>query len=115
VEIKTRVVVYGSSLQMAGIAASLKANPNLEVVCISPRSPNARQSLSELKPAAIAFDLCDPPASVDVTLLRQQPGVLLIGVDPASDEILLLSSRPVQALSVADLVNAIDPRDRSNK
>ena len=109
-EIRTRVVVYGRSLHMAGVAASLKADQSLEVVCIDPRSPTARQSLSELNPAAIAFDLSDPSTSVDLTLLRQKPGVLLIGVDPASDEILVLSGSPQQALSVSDLVHVIQQK-----
>jgi hypothetical protein len=92
---------------MAGVAASLKADQSLEVVCVDPHSPTARQSLSELNPAAIAFDLSDPPTGVDVRLLHEKPGILLIGVDPASDEILVLSGRPQQALSVSDLVHAI--------
>ncbi len=109
-EIKTRVIVYGSSLQMAGIAASLKTDQDLDVVRVDPHSSAARQSLQELNPAAIAFDLSNPPAWLDVTLLRQKPGVLLIGVDPESDEILVLSGRPQQALSVSDLVHVIQQK-----
>ena len=112
-EIRTRVVVYGSSLHIAGIAASLKADQSLEVVCVDPHSTTALQSLSELNPAAIAIDLSEPPASVDVTLLRQKPGVLLIGVDPESDEILVLSGRSQQALSVSDLVHVIQQKSSS--
>lgn len=109
-EIRTRVVVYGNSLHMAGIAASLKANQSLEVVCVDTHSPTARQTLTELNPAAIAFDLSDPPASLDVTLLRQKPGMQLIGIDPASDEILVLSGYQQQALSVSDLVHVIQQK-----
>ena len=107
VEKRTRVVVYGSSLHMAGIQASLKAEPDLEVVCVNPYAPMAGQRLNELHPAAIAFDLTDPSLGLDVTLLREQPGLLLIGVDPSSDELLVLSSRPAQALSASDLVSVI--------
>ena len=89
---------------MAGITTSLKEDQSLEVVCVDPHSPTARQSLCELNPAVIAFDLSDPSTSVDLTLLREKPGVLLIGVDPESDEILVLSGRLKQALSVPDLV-----------
>lgn len=112
-EIRTRVVVYGSSLHMAGIAASLKVDQSLEVVCVDPHSPTARQSLSELDPAVITFDLSDPSTSVDVSLLREKPGVLLIGVDPASDDILVLSGCPQQALSVSDLVHIIRQKQSS--
>ncbi len=95
---------------MAGIAVSLKADPSLEVVCIDPHSPTARQSLSELNPAAIAFDMVDPPPNLDVALLHEQPGLLLIGVDPSSNELLILSGRPQQAMSVSDLIAVIDQK-----
>jgi len=66
---------------------------SLEVVCTDPRSPTAWQSISELNPTVLASDLSDPSTSVDLTLLREKPGVLLIGGDPESDEILVLSGR----------------------
>ena len=102
---KTRVIVYGSSLNMAGVAVSLKAGSGLEVVCLDPHAHNSRQYLSELNPTAVAFDLNDPPSDVDIRLLREKPGVMLIGVDPDSNEMLVFSSRPQQALSMSDLVS----------
>ncbi len=104
---QTRVVVYGRSLPMAGIAASLKADAGLEVLCVDPHSPTARQSLREIGPQAVAFDLNDRSPGLDVTLLRGQPGLLLVGVDLSNDELLVLSSRPQQALNMADLADAI--------
>jgi hypothetical protein len=113
VEKRTQVVVYGSSLNMATVAASLNADQGLEVICVDPRSPTARQYLRELNPAAIAFDLNDPPQSMDDILLRQRPDLLLIGVDPTNDEILVLSSRPQQARSASDLVSVIQEYSQS--
>jgi hypothetical protein len=115
VEKRTRVVVYGSALHMAGMQASLKAEPDLEVLCVDPHAPTAGQRLNELHPAVIAFDLTDPSLGLDVTLLREQPGLLLIGVDPSSDELLVLSCRPAQALCVADLVNVIRQKDSDSE
>jgi hypothetical protein len=102
-----RVVVYGSSLNMAGIATSLKAVASLEVICVNPRSPGARQSLNELKPAVIVFGLSETSSDLNVSLLHEQPGLVLVGVDPSSDEMLVLSSHSRQALSIADLINVI--------
>ena len=104
---QTRIVVYGSSLNMAGIAASLNARGGLEVVCVEPHSPNSRQALHELHPAAIAFDLNEPFPNLEAALLREQPSLLLVGVDPNSNELLVLSGHPHRALSMADLVEAI--------
>ena len=110
-EKRKRVAVYGTSLNMAGIVASLKADTTLEVLCVNLDSPYARQSLDENDIAAIVFDLSDPPLLLDVTLLRDRPGLLLIGVDPSRDEMLVLSSHPEQALSMADLVSVIHQKE----
>ena len=110
-EKRRRVAVYGNSLTMAGIVASLKADTTLEVLCVNPDSSNARQSLDENDLAAIVVDLSDPPVRLDVALLRSRPGLLLIGVDPSRDEMLVLSSHPAQALSMADLISVIHQKE----
>lgn len=106
-EKRRQVAVYGSSLYMAGIATSLKVDSTLQILCVSPDSPKVPQNLDENDLAAIIFDLTDPSLKLNVAVLRNRPGLLLIGVDPNNDEILVLSSRPVQALSMADLTNVI--------
>ena len=78
---------------MAGIAASLNADANLNVVCIDAPNPDFRQSLNGLEPATILFDLTDPPSELDLVLLRDRPDLLLIGVNPSSDEVLVLSGQ----------------------
>ena len=114
-EERTWVVVYGCSLSMAGLAASLKAEAGLAVMCVDPDVPTARQRLIEFHPAVIVFDLSDPSLDLDITLLRARPGLQLIGVDPSSDEVLVLSSRSAQALSVADLVDVIRQKESSTE
>ena len=110
-EKRRRVAVYGNSLNMAGIVASLTADSTLQVLCVNLDSPNAWPSLDENDLAAIVFDLSDPSRRLDVTLLRHRPGLLLIGVDPSRDEMLVLSSRPAQALRMADLVSVIHQKE----
>ena len=102
-----QVAVYGSSLYMAGIATSLKADSTLNILCVSPDSSTVPQNIDENDLAAIIFDLTDPAVKLDVAVLHNRPGLLLIGVDPSKDEILVLSSHPVQAHSMADLVKVI--------
>jgi hypothetical protein len=114
-EKRRRVAVYDNSLNMAGIVASLKAYTTLEVLCVDLDSPNARGSLDENDLAAIVFDLSDPLLKLDVAVLRNRPGLLLIGVDPSKDEILVLSSRPEQVLSMADLVNVIQQKETTSR
>jgi hypothetical protein len=107
VEKRTRVIVYGSTLNMAGIAASLKTDAGLEVIWVDPHSADVCQRLKEIEPAAIAFDMSGPSPVLDVTILRECPGLLLIGVDPSKDELLVLSSYPAQATSISDLIQII--------
>lgn len=105
---KTRVVVYGRSLSMAGIAASLRANPGMEVFGVDPVTPAALQQMAELTPAVIVFDLGVVLSDLAIALLRGQPGLQLIGIDPSSNQLLVLSSHPAQALSVAELIEVIN-------
>ncbi len=112
-EKRTQVVVYGSSIAMAGIAASLQANAGLEVVRLNPFGDTSQPSLDELNPAVMAFDLAHPPSGVDVTLLCERPGLLLVAVDPGSDELIVVSSRQRRAVAVADLLEVIDRETRS--
>ena len=114
-EKRRRVVVYGNSLNMAGIVASLKEDPTLEVLCVNIDSPKTLQSVDEDDITAIVFDLSDPPLRLDIALLRDLSGLLLIGVDFAKDEMLILSSQPAQALTIADLVNVIRQKDSNIK
>lgn len=102
-----RVVIYGNSLNMAGIAASLKADARLEVVCFDPHDPSARIRLEETAATAIAYDLNDPPSELDLKLMRGQPDLLLVGVDPSSDEVLILSGQLTRVLSGRQLAELI--------
>jgi len=110
-EVPTRVVMYGSSLHLAGIAASLKAQPDLEVVFVDPRVPGACQRVKELNPAVVTFDLSRTHPGLDVILLCEQLGLLLIGAEPNSNELLVISRLSMQAPRMADLVTIIRNRD----
>jgi DNA-binding NarL/FixJ family response regulator len=104
---KIRVAVCGSSLYMAGLAASLQVHPDVEVLRI-PANPTALlHGLDELAPAVVAFDLDEMPGDVAISLLRDRPELVLIGVDPSSDRMLLLSGRQEQPVSAAELLQAI--------
>ena len=92
---------------MAGIAASLKAEASLEILCVDPQNPTARQSLNELDPHAIIFDRSDPNTALDLALLREQPGLLLVGVDPSSDDALVLSGQLTRVLSGKELARLV--------
>jgi hypothetical protein len=104
---KFRVAVCGSSLYMAGLAASLQANPDVDVLRIPANPAALSQGLDELAPAVVAFDLGEMPGDLVLSLLRDRPELTLVGVDPSSDRMLLLSGREEQPVSAAELLQAI--------
>lgn len=102
--VKKKVLIYGRSLNLEGIGVSLKLDGNLDVIVIEPGEQN---SLEDLKPEVVLFDLAEPPEELSLALLRKQPGVLLIGVEPCSDEVLVLTGKRSKVVSVSELANLV--------
>ncbi len=112
---KIRVAVCGTSLTMAGLAASLQANQDVDVLRIPAITAALAQDLDEQAPTVIAFDLAEVNGDLAIALLRERPSLMLIGVDLDSDRLFLLSGHAEQALSVADLVKVIHQRQSIRK
>ena len=104
---KIQALVCGSSVYMAALAANLQANPDVAVFHIQADTAALSQAIAELLPALVAFDLGELPGDLVVSLLRDRPELTLIGVDPSSDRMLLLSGREEQPVSAAELLQAI--------
>ena len=101
------VLVYGKSLNLAGIAASLRLNANLDVRLIDPQDPHAKTKLAACVPQTIIYDLTDLPADLDLKLLQDQPDILLIGVDPSCDEVLVLTGQRSRAMTAGELASLV--------
>jgi hypothetical protein len=106
------VVLYGNSVFLAGIRADLMERTPLELLTIEADSPDAAGLIARLRPAAFLFDLAAAQPDFAVALLREQPDLLLIGVDPSRDEVLVLSGHATQARNLVDLIGVIR-RDKS--
>lgn len=104
---RKRIILYGDSLILAGVQASLSDSPELEVIVLGEPSVDLARTLYELKPAAMIFDLCSTRPELPLVDL-QQLNLLLIGVDPSTSGFLVLSSHLQPALGVSDLVQAIE-------
>jgi len=104
---KKSVVIFGRSLNLAGINACLQQDEGLDVLQIDPSDPDARLRLEALTPEVILFDLSDPPNDIDMVLLRNKPGLLLIGVDPSSDEVLILKGQCSSVMTAGELSQLI--------
>ena len=111
----SRLVLYGNSLFLAGIKTELERLTSLELITVEAGCPEASVLIDSCNPRAVLFDLAAPHSAFAIALLRERPGLLLIGIDPSRDEMLVLSSRPQQALNVADLVEFIQQQGHGDQ
>jgi hypothetical protein len=103
-----RVVLYGNSLFMAGVAASLQRLPGLEVVRRHTPFPDTGQQLDTLRPDAIIVELTASPAADTLAFLQAHPGIPLITLDPNSREVVTLSSQQIPARTASELAHFIE-------
>ena len=104
------VAIYGNSLVLSSIRASLEHRAELRVFSFDAATPGAAERLSAMHPDAIVFDLASTQSDSAVALWKAQPNVLLIGVDLAADRALVLSGQSSHVLTPDDLVQVIETR-----
>jgi hypothetical protein len=108
VDKQRRVVLYGQSVVLGALRASLERHLHLEVVSVSPLA--TADALVELAPEAILYDAGDGCPGSAVALLRTHPDLLLIVVDPASEELLLVTGQRYRPQSADELAQVITGR-----
>ena len=104
-----RAILYGNSLILEGVRASLAALPGLEVLdqpLDIPLEPDQTKG-----PTTVIFDLEAIQPDILLTLL-QQPGLQLIGIDPETHQAQVWSGRQVAAASAGDLIRIIQKRGK---
>lgn len=106
-EIRT-VVLYGNSLAVSSIGASLQGRAGLQVLPLDAALPDAAGQLSALQPDVIIFDLAATLPNDAIRLWKARPTLLLIGVDLAMRAALALAGQPARALTTDDLVQVIE-------
>jgi hypothetical protein len=115
------LILYGHSVFLAGIQAMLAdrlasdVGAPLQLITVDARQPDAAALIRARRPQAVLFDLAEGLPDFIAATMREQPDLLLIGVDPSCDEALVLSAKPQRALSVADLVSVICQKDSNTE
>jgi hypothetical protein len=102
------VALFGNSLALSGVGASLEAYPGLHVVRVDATDASA-EALRELAPDVCVFDLATAQPNV-VALWRQHPHVLPIGVDLLTHRAVVFSSQSARVLTTDDLLRVIGSR-----
>lgn len=102
------VALYGNSLVLSSVGASLNGCAGLQVVAIDPAQSGAVERMLTLRPDVIVFDTDVANPDSAIVLWKAQPSVLLIGVDLATDRVLVLSGQSSQLLTRGDLLDVIE-------
>lgn len=102
-----RVLLFGRSLFIASLQASLEAVPGLVLQNMEAQSDRLQETISTWKPDVLIFELTGIDRIPSVAVLRKFPNLLLIGVDTEVNELFVLSGHQQQAFSSTDLVKVI--------
>lgn len=104
---RRRILLYGNSLVLCGIAASLVGEDEYEVV----RLPEPLVHLSEASALAadvIIFDTETSGSAALFSALQSRPDLLLLGVSPDKNVVRMWSGQEHQELSITDLTALIE-------
>jgi hypothetical protein len=102
------VVLYGKSLVLSSIGATLRDRPDLQVLVLDPNAPGAAERLRKLATDVVVFDQATTHPQLAIPLCEANPDLLLIAVDFRTSQALVLSSRSSPVLTTDDLVRVID-------
>lgn len=103
-------MLYGNSLALSGVGASLEAQPGLRIVRVD-AVDGSGEGLRQIEPDVVVFDLATAQPDV-VALWKGDPSVLPIGVDLHEQRVVVFSGKSSRALTADDLLHVIENRVR---
>ena len=101
-----RILLYGDSVILGTIGASLRGFSGFEVTPLKKPLPDA-QVLDQAKPDILFFDLETSHTEAVFSLLKTNPTLLLIGVSPGINLVKIWSGRQLRELSMQNLLELI--------
>jgi hypothetical protein len=101
------IVLVGDSLLMDTVEASLGDNQEFGVMRMYSTVTNIAGHLESLRPDAIIFDWDAPHAEFVLSMLRNQPGIPLVGLDVTCSKAIALFSERHITTTVNDLVKVL--------
>jgi hypothetical protein len=101
------VVLYGDSLLMDTVEASLGDNQELGVMRVHSSVTGVAERLKSLEPDVVIFDWDGTRTDFIAPFLREQPGVPLLGLDITCSTVIVLCSQQFITPTVNDLAQVI--------
>src|SRR5262245_15623533 len=99
-----KVLFYGNSLVLAGVQATFKDYPGFETIALD--EPTTQTELLVLNPTLVVFDMADLESEFLLAQMQELPGLLLMGVDPESHEV-LLTGQAVCSISLEQITQIV--------
>jgi len=99
-----KILLWGNSIFLAGLALALQHQGELEVLCTA---ANLLEAAFYLKPDMIIVDLSDPRCGEALTLLREYPSLGLIGINPLTGAVTVLSGQVHLTQTLEEVTRAI--------
>ena len=100
---RTVLVVYGNSVFLAALKVEID-QCGLELCTIEAGCPDAVQRIMALHPNVVLFDLCADHPDFTIPLLRERPSLVLAGVDPGNEQILLVTGQCTAVHTIGGLL-----------
>jgi hypothetical protein len=103
------VLLYGQSLLLSGVAASLAECPGLHVARAATWAEASRLLAPPARmPDALIFDLTDARESHILPLLFKSPDLILIGLDTECNRAVLLSGQEARSLTMNQIREIVE-------
>jgi hypothetical protein len=106
-ETRPRVVLLGESVLMEGTAINLARSQLLEMTRLDDLAIDVKQRLHTLKPDLVIFELDTPRLLCILSLLWEQPGIPLIGLDLACSRAIVLNCHEHINLTLDELCRVV--------
>jgi len=101
-----RILLYGTSVILGSIVASLRHLPQFEVISLA-LPLRKSQTVDAARANILLFDLETTHSDAVLPLLGANPALQLIGINPGINLVQVWSIRELRELSMPDLVNLI--------
>jgi hypothetical protein len=101
------VALYGQSIFITGIGIELLQQDDLLVTHLDGTCHEMLDQCRRLQPDILICDVHDWHLAFVLSLLRQQPGLVLFGLDTASNEVTVMSSQQFNVDTIDSLTDII--------
>ncbi len=102
-----RVLLCGHSLFIAGLQASLEVMPGVELQRVEAQTDRLQERLSVWKPDVLVLELDALQNYLPLSMLKDYPRLILVGLDTESDRLLVLTGQSARPLTIGELLQVI--------